>query len=50
MAAVVEAVDLHRIYESASGYTHALRGVSLTVEQGEFLAIIGPSGSASPRS
>ena len=45
MAAVVEAVDLHRIYESASGYTHALRGVSLTVEQGEFLAIMGPSGS-----
>ena len=45
MANVVEAVDLHRIYESASGYTHALRGVSLSVEQGEFLAIMGPSGS-----
>ena len=45
MANVVEAVDLHRIYESASGYTHALRGVTMSVAQGEFLAIMGPSGS-----
>ncbi|WP_139650573.1 ABC transporter ATP-binding protein [Raoultibacter phocaeensis] len=45
MPNVVEAHGLHRIYESASGYTHALRGVSLIVEQGEFLAIMGPSGS-----
>lgn len=45
MPHVVEASGLHRIYESASGYTHALRGVSLIVEQGEFLAIMGPSGS-----
>ena len=45
MGYVVEAVDLHRIYESASGYTHALRGVTLSVAQGEFLAIMGPSGS-----
>ena len=45
MGYVVEAVDLHRIYESASGCTHALRGVTLSVAQGEFLAIMGPSGS-----
>ncbi|NTU88397.1 MAG: ABC transporter ATP-binding protein [Actinobacteria bacterium] len=45
MALVLEAHNLHRIYETQAGLTHALRGVSLEVEQGEFLAIMGPSGS-----
>ena len=45
MAHVLEVTDVHRIYESEAGYTHALRGVSLTVDQGEFLCIMGPSGS-----
>ena len=42
------AIDIRgawRIYETAAGYTPALRGVSLTVDRGEFLAIMGPSGS-----
>ena len=45
MPAVIDIQNVHRIYESAAGYTHALRGVTLQVERGEFLCIMGPSGS-----
>ncbi|MFT5686582.1 MAG: putative ABC transport system ATP-binding protein, partial [Myxococcota bacterium] len=34
-----------RIYRKGSVETHALRGLDLTVEEGEFVAIWGPSGS-----
>lgn len=42
---VLDVRNVHRIYESVAGYTHALRGVSLKVERGEFLCVMGPSGS-----
>ena len=45
MAAVLEVTDVHRIYETEAGLTHALKGVSPAVERGEFLCIMGPSGS-----
>lgn len=45
MSYVFDVTDIHRIYETKAGLTHALRGVSLTVERGEFLCIMGPSGS-----
>ena len=37
--------SLTKVYGEEENQTWALRGVSFTVEQGEFLAIIGPSGS-----
>jgi putative ABC transport system ATP-binding protein len=42
---LVVARDLTKIYVLGDTELHALDGVSLTVEQGEFLAIMGASGS-----
>ena len=40
---IVEIRDLYKSYED--GKIKALNGVNLTVEEGEFVSIIGPSGS-----
>jgi putative ABC transport system ATP-binding protein len=42
---VIELQDVSRIYKIGEVETHALRGVDLTIEEGEFTAIVGPSGS-----
>ncbi len=44
-APAIEAVDVTRTYELDGVWVPALRGVTLTVAQGDHLAIIGPSGS-----
>jgi len=41
---MVEAIDVVKIYRSQGVETPALRGVSLQVPRGDFVAIMGPSG------
>jgi len=43
--AVIQIEDLHKYYELGETRVHALRGVTLQIARGEFLAIMGASGS-----
>jgi len=42
---LIEARGLYKTYELGSNKLNALDGVSLTIEKGEYIAIMGPSGS-----
>lgn len=42
---LIEIHDIYKIYNPGENEVRALDGVSLTVEHGEFLAIVGQSGS-----
>ncbi|MDO8785248.1 MAG: ABC transporter ATP-binding protein [Syntrophales bacterium] len=41
---LIEARDISRVYTAGDFQVHALRDVALTVEIGEFVAVMGPSG------
>ncbi|MCI8710143.1 MAG: ABC transporter ATP-binding protein [Dorea sp.] len=45
MSALIEIKDMYKIYNPGENEVHALDGVSLAIEKGEFAAVIGHSGS-----
>ena len=45
MEHLIELRNIYKIYQMGSEEVHALDGISLTIERGEFVAIVGQSGS-----
>ena len=45
MGHLIELKDIYKIYHMGEETVHALDGINLTVDQGEFVAIVGSSGS-----
>ena len=42
---IIELKEIRKTYSTGKAAVAALQGVSLKIEQGEFVAIMGPSGS-----
>ena len=42
---MIQVENVHKSYDLGETFVHALRGVSFSIEVGEFVSIMGPSGS-----
>ncbi len=42
---IIQISDLHKVYDESKVPVYALNGIDLSIEKGEFTAIVGPSGS-----
>lgn len=42
---ILETKNLKKVYGTGDAQVHALRGINVTVQRGEFIAIVGTSGS-----
>ena len=42
---IIECHDIHKYYQMGEEQLEVLKGISLTVDKGEYLAVLGPSGS-----
>jgi putative ABC transport system ATP-binding protein len=45
VSAVIELVGVTKVYATGDVAVHALAGIDLTIDEGEYVAIVGPSGS-----
>ena len=45
---IIKTENLTKDYETGTQVVSALKGINLSVEKGEFLSIMGPSGLAKP--
>ncbi|MBO5642853.1 MAG: ABC transporter ATP-binding protein [Kiritimatiellae bacterium] len=45
MSSLIEIKDMYKVYAQGDEPVHALDGVSVSIDYGEFVAIMGPSGS-----
>ena len=43
--ALIDTRNLYKIYQLGDVEVKALNGVSVSIEKGEFVAVMGPSGS-----